>query len=123
MHFLFHSNFALYGLLRFSGIFFCSVALVYDQLTLSGNPTPQLLHNINIRQKRIEKRAAGDDLTAAGCGPDIPIEDTNTTMKVLKRLGTLMRYTVAYAAITHCTFEYIGDFVLVSGSQALQIVL
>ncbi|XP_016986811.1 mitochondrial inner membrane protease subunit 1 isoform X1 [Drosophila rhopaloa] len=33
-------------------------------------------------------------------------------MKVLSRLGSLVRYTVAYAAITHCTFEYIGDFVL-----------
>ncbi|XP_017109855.2 mitochondrial inner membrane protease subunit 1 [Drosophila bipectinata] len=36
-------------------------------------------------------------------------------MKVLRRLGTLMRYTVAYAALTHCTFEYIGDFVLCKG--------
>lgn len=34
-------------------------------------------------------------------------------MKVLARLGRLARYTVAYAAMTHCTFEYIGDFVLV----------
>nr|XP_016942381.1 mitochondrial inner membrane protease subunit 1 [Drosophila suzukii] len=36
-------------------------------------------------------------------------------MKILSRLGRLMRYTVAYAAITHCTFEYIGDFVLCKG--------
>ncbi|KAH8289629.1 hypothetical protein KR054_008455 [Drosophila jambulina] len=36
-------------------------------------------------------------------------------MKVLARLGRLMRYAVAYAAMTHCTFEYIGDFVLCKG--------
>ncbi|KAH8244819.1 hypothetical protein KR032_000884 [Drosophila birchii] len=36
-------------------------------------------------------------------------------MKVLTRLGRLMRYAVAYAAMTHCTFEYIGDFVLCKG--------
>ncbi|XP_034663015.1 mitochondrial inner membrane protease subunit 1 [Drosophila subobscura] len=32
-----------------------------------------------------------------------------------KRLSTIVRYSVAYAAITHCTFEYIGDFVLCKG--------
>ncbi|XP_017151997.2 mitochondrial inner membrane protease subunit 1, partial [Drosophila miranda] len=32
-----------------------------------------------------------------------------------KRLSNIVRYTVAYAAITHCTFEYIGDFVLCKG--------
>ncbi|KAH8306558.1 hypothetical protein KR018_011973 [Drosophila ironensis] len=36
-------------------------------------------------------------------------------MKVLSRLARLVRYTLAYAAITHCTFEYIGDFVLCKG--------
>ncbi|XP_017074417.1 mitochondrial inner membrane protease subunit 1 [Drosophila eugracilis] len=36
-------------------------------------------------------------------------------MKILSRLGTLMRYTVAYAAITHCAAEYIGDFVVCKG--------
>ncbi|ALC49590.1 CG9240, partial [Drosophila busckii] len=34
---------------------------------------------------------------------------------VLSRLGTLARYTIAYASITHCTFEYVGDFVLCKG--------
>ncbi|XP_017030782.1 mitochondrial inner membrane protease subunit 1 [Drosophila kikkawai] len=36
-------------------------------------------------------------------------------MKVLARLGRLARYAVVYAAMTHCTFEYIGDFVLCKG--------
>ncbi|KAH8420192.1 hypothetical protein KR009_007075 [Drosophila setifemur] len=36
-------------------------------------------------------------------------------MKILQRLGTMVRYTVAYAAITHCAFEYVGDFVLCKG--------
>ncbi|TDG41787.1 hypothetical protein AWZ03_011802 [Drosophila navojoa] len=34
---------------------------------------------------------------------------------VLSRLRTLARYTIAYACITHCTFEYVGDFVLCKG--------
>lgn len=37
---------------------------------------------------------------------------------VLSRLRSLARYTIAYACITHCTFEYVGDFVLVSAAAA-----
>ncbi|KAH8396381.1 hypothetical protein KR222_009531 [Zaprionus bogoriensis] len=34
---------------------------------------------------------------------------------LLSRLRSLARYTIAYACITHCTFEYVGDFVLCKG--------
>lgn len=40
---------------------------------------------------------------------------------VLSRLRSLARYTIAYACITHCTFEYVGDFVLVSAAAAATI--
>ncbi|XP_030381902.1 mitochondrial inner membrane protease subunit 1 [Scaptodrosophila lebanonensis] len=34
---------------------------------------------------------------------------------ILTRLRSLMRITIQYACITHCTFEYLGDFVLCKG--------
>lgn len=38
-----------------------------------------------------------------------------TMFKFLSKVAGICGYVVQYGCITHCTFEYLGDFVVVSG--------
>lgn len=35
-------------------------------------------------------------------------------MKVISHLKDIMKYSIQYMCVTHCFFEYVGDFVVVS---------